>query len=142
MCTNARAPAGNHRVKIRDLLDAGPLSGPIVLTYSKYDRALCLWHRLSELGKPGIGCHGVTEPRNRIGKITMKDVTLPYGDNDFAADITNVDASTWYRTGGFAERAHSDFLYPQTLHLIASVTLQLRSRAAHESKAAAFSAAD
>jgi hypothetical protein len=126
MAASAKSFAG----EFSQLLNAGPLSGPIVLTYSTNDRALCLWHRLSEWGQAGIGCRGAAEPRARIAEIALKNAAVHYGDEDLASDITNVNASDSYRTGGVAERAHSDFWRPETLHLIASVTAQIRGRAA------------
>jgi hypothetical protein len=104
----------------------GPLCGPIVLTYSTADRALCTWHTISEL-ESGIGCGGAIEPRDQIGSITMRTVDTPYSGADFSKDITNVNASQYFAGGGWIEGAHSDFWHTETLHLIASVIDQVKS---------------
>jgi hypothetical protein len=105
----------------------GPLCGPIVLTHSTADSALCTWHRLSE-SQAGIGCEGALEPRDRIGSISMRNVEAPYLGADFVSDITNVNASQYFVGGGWVEGAHSEFWHTETLHLIASVVEQVRSR--------------
>lgn len=103
----------------------GPLCGPIVLTNSTHDKALCDWHRVSEL-ELGIGCQGALEPHDRIKSIAMRPVEQPYADDDFIKDITNVNASKYYDHGGWIEGAHSDFWHTETVHLIASVVEQVR----------------
>lgn len=107
------------------LLDESPLCGPVVLTHSTSDRALCTWHVASE-SEAGIGCYGATRPEGRIARVVLKDIDESYSQSDFGSDITNVDASSVYLKGGFAEGGHSDFWHPQTLHLIASVVEQVR----------------
>jgi hypothetical protein len=104
---------------------SGPLCGPIVLTNSEFDKALCKWHAVSE-GEEGIGCHGASEPHERIGSIKLRPVDQPYGPDDFARDITNVDASAFYVGGPWIEGAHSQFWQTETMHLIASVAEQVR----------------
>jgi hypothetical protein len=104
----------------------GPLCGPIVLTHSTADKALCTWHTISEL-EPGIGCEGAVEPSGSIGSITMRPVDTPYSNADFSKDITNVNASRYFVGGGWVEGAHSQFWHAETLHLIASVVEQVRS---------------
>jgi hypothetical protein len=101
-----------------------PLSGPIVLTHSIHDRALCAWHRVIER-EPGIGCRGVRagEPHRYV---TLKPIELPYSGDDFANDVANVDASGCFQRGGLAEGTHSDFWKNETLHLIASMPEQVR----------------
>ncbi len=108
------------------LLGTGPLCGPIVLTYSTGDTALCRWHKISEW-EAGIGCKGATAPADRIGTIALRPVESPYSKADFSRDITNVDASHLFTQGGWAEGAHSDFWHTETLHLIASVVEQVRA---------------
>lgn len=108
-----------------ELLNDSPMCGPIVLTHSSSDRALCTWHVASEF-EAGIGCRGAMQPSNRIGAVTLKDTSTGYTAADFAKDITNVDASSVYLTGGWTEGGHSDFWHPQTLHLIASLVEQAR----------------
>src|ERR1700733_1189471 len=119
------APARAFGDEFSAVLDKGPLSGPIVLTHSIHDRALCLWHKVSEW-QSGIGCRGAIEPAGRIGAIALRPSTIPYSDHDFAHDITNVDASAYFTRGGLAEEAHSDFWQEETLHLIASIAEQVR----------------
>jgi hypothetical protein len=119
--------AGNQAFKNEfSALLKGPLCGPIILTHSKADKALCTWHTVGEF-ETGIGCEGALEPRDRIGSITMRPVDEPYSGTDFSKDITNVDASGYYVGGGWVEGAHSDFWHAETLHLIASVVEQVRS---------------
>jgi len=107
------------------LLLKGPLCGPIILTNSASDNALCIWHGISETDA-GIGCHGAIEPRDRIASIEMRPVEQRYGLDDFAKDITNVDASAYYVGGPWAEGAHSQFWHTETMHLIASMVEQVR----------------
>lgn len=119
------APATAFGEEFLALLDRSPLSGPIVLTHSAYDRALCFWHGASEF-EAGIGCRGALTPAQRIGAIALKSPAMPYSDQDFAADITNVDASARFTDGGAIEGAHSDFWHEETFHLIASIAEQVR----------------
>jgi hypothetical protein len=83
----------------------GPLCGPIVLTNSTSDKALCSWHSHSE-GEPGIGCSGAVEPHLRIGSISLQGIDTPYADTAFSKDITNVNAS---------ERRRCDRIPPRDL---------------------------
>lgn len=108
-----------------DELLNGPICGPIVLTTSTSDTALCTWHLLSE-GERGIGCTGAVEPNKRIGGIELLRVDTRYPDTAFATDITNVDASDFFTGGGWIEGAHSQFWHSETMHLIASVIEQVR----------------
>ena len=119
--------AGNRAFKTEfSALLNGPLCGPVVLTYSEFDTALCTWHEISE-AELGIGCTGAVEPCDRIGSTRMRPDDTSYGNNDFTMDITNVDASQYYKGGGWIGGAHSDFWHTETLHLIASVVEQVRS---------------
>jgi hypothetical protein len=102
-----------------------PICGPIILTHSNSDSALCNWHFVSE-GETSIGCGGATAPADRIGSTSLRSVDSPYSNADFAKDITNVDSSAYFRTGGWLEGAHSDFWHKETLHLITSVVEQVR----------------
>jgi hypothetical protein len=107
------------------LLEKSPLCGPIVLTHSTKDKALCRWHSITE-GEVGVGCNGAAAPAGRIGTIVLRPPGEKYSSADFAHDITNVDASGLFVNGGWAEGGHSDFWHPHTLHLIASVVEQVR----------------
>ncbi len=103
----------------------GPICGPIVLTNSSSDKALCSWHSLSE-GEPAIGCSGAVEPYDRIGSISLHSVDTPYPDTAFDKDITNVNASEYFTGGGWVEGSHSQFWHTETIHLIASLVEQVR----------------
>jgi hypothetical protein len=117
------APANAFGTEFSSLL-AGPLSGPIVLTHSTADKALCTWHKRIE-PELGIGCLGATAPQGLLGSISLRPADSPYADTDFSKDITNVDASRLFTEGGL-EGGHSDFWHEETLHLIASVVEQTR----------------
>ena len=110
-----------------EALLSGPICGPIVLTNSTSDKALCTWHKISE-GEPGIGCSGAVEPHDRIASINLHAVDKPYFDTDFSADITNVNGSKYFTGGGWIEGAHSEFWHAETLHLIASLVEKIRDR--------------
>lgn len=103
----------------------GPICGPIILTHSTSDRANCIWHKVSE-SESGVGCEGAAAPGDRIGKTTLHPVDSPYANTDFSKDITNIDASHFFKKGGWAEGGHSDFWHEETLHLITSVVEQTR----------------
>jgi hypothetical protein len=109
------------------LLKTSPLCGPVILTYSTADRALCTWHGAAEAER-GIGCKGATAPADHIGWIEIHPVDSPYSNSDFSKDITNVNASRLFRKGGWAEGGHSDFFHAETLHLITSVVEQIHRR--------------
>jgi hypothetical protein len=118
--------AGNRAFQTEfSALFKGPMCGPVVLTHSTSDKALCTWHTVSE-SEPGIGCEGAVEPRDRIGSITMRTVDVPYSGSDFSKDITNVNASEYFVGGGWIEGAHSEFWHSETLHLITSMVERVR----------------
>ena len=108
-----------------EVLLKGPICGPIVLTCSMSDKALCGWHSLSE-GEPGIGCSGAVEPHDLIGSISLLAVDTPYPETAFYKDITNVNASDYFTSGGWIGGAHSEFWHTETMHLIASLVEQVR----------------
>ncbi len=111
------------------LLTAAPLSGPVVLTHSRFDRANCLWHRFVE-GGPGIGCVGATGPSELLRNGRLKDVGETYADADLGAPIVNLDASWLYRRGRCRlDGAHSDIWYDASAHLLLSLADQARWRA-------------
>jgi hypothetical protein len=103
----------------------GPICGPIVLTHSWSDKALCTWHSLIE-GEPGIGCSGAFEPRDRIGSVNLHSIDTSYPATSFDKDITNVNASEYFTGGGWIEGAHSQFWHAETIHLVASLVEQVR----------------
>ena len=92
------APHARFGRRLERLVNASPLGGPLVLTWSRHDRANCLWHRATEFGQPAIGCCGASEPREFIHNTTLKAETRRYTAKDFGAKIVNVDSS-WLYTG-------------------------------------------
>ena len=120
------AGATSFQKEFSILLDEGPLCGPIVLTYSTADKALCNWHKISEF-EAGVGCNGALAPDDRIGWIDLRPAECAYSESDFSKDITNVNASHLFIKGGWADGGHSDIWHKETLHLIASVAAQTRS---------------
>lgn len=116
------APTRGFGLELTRLMMDGPLRGPVVLTYSCYDRANCLWHRLIERGEAGVGCTGAAEPIGDIKRILLGDLDYTYSKSDFDARIVNVDASHLFNKGRLSpEGAHSDFWYEETVHLILSL---------------------
>jgi hypothetical protein len=111
---------------LADLIDKGPILGPIALTYSKHDRANCFWHKVGESGERAIGCEGARQPAGRTHTVAFRPLTEDYTRADLQSDITNVDASWAFRTGGIAEGAHSDFWWEESIHLVLSVVQQTR----------------
>lgn len=122
------APASSFYSEFMELLNEAPLSGPIVLTYSGHDHALCVWHAIGEF-EVGIGCNGATSPSTHIGSITMNDPATAYPSNAFVKDITNVNASGVFKNRAAIVGAHSDIMHPETFHLIASIVDQLHATA-------------
>jgi hypothetical protein len=104
------------------LLEAAPISGPVVLTFSRADRALKLWHRFAE-GSRGLGAFGANAPHNAI-----QWVRLPRMDERLVIQpdngrIVNVDSTWRFKRGrffGFAG-AHSDIWYPESANLVLSL---------------------
>ncbi|MFD9220371.1 hypothetical protein ACFWDI_10240 [Streptomyces sp. NPDC060064] len=101
-----------------------PLSGPLVLTHSRWDRATGFWHLRAEgtsgIGHAGTGVAPVPQFTTRI-----RPVDVPYAPADLDHRIVNVDASRLYR-GGRRTRlapagAHSDFRRPESAHLMVSL---------------------
>jgi hypothetical protein len=123
------APNRRFGGQLRSLLESGSLCGPIVLTYSPYDRANCLWHRFTEGNQRGIGCTGALEPKDRLKAAPLREVDSAYALDDFSRlTVVNVDASELYRHAGWCqfEGAHSDFYYQESAHLILSVANSTR----------------
>jgi hypothetical protein len=115
------APRSRFESKLEHLIDKGPLRGPVVLTYSKHDRANCIWHRATEGGETAIGCSGAVKPKDRLTTIKFGDLEHDYS-GDFTSKIVNVNASAAFANSGFrVEGAHSDFWYEESIHLILSL---------------------
>jgi esterase/lipase superfamily enzyme len=116
------APPNVFAQRFDRILHDAPINGPIVLTYSRADRATGLWHRLAE-GAPGIGHIGAQEPTHHISATTLRSATANYQHHDFNSRIVNVDASWRYRRGRMWQPAgaHSDIWYPESAHLLLSL---------------------
>jgi hypothetical protein len=122
------APTANFSDTLTLLVDESPLRGPVALTHSRYDRANCLWHKLSD-GEVGIGCGGAREPAHWISQIVLRPSDEAYQATDFGSLIVNVDADAIYRKGRWRpEGAHSDFWYKETIHLILSLARHMHVR--------------
>jgi hypothetical protein len=120
------APSASFSDELTILVEWAPFRGPLALTYSKYDRANCLWHRAIE-GEGAIGCTGATEPANWIGGAVLRPSSESYTQAEFSPRIVNIDASALYSHAGLRpEGAHSDFWYEETIHLILSLALRAR----------------
>jgi hypothetical protein len=104
----------------RPLVETGPLQGPICLTYTPADRACALWHPLAEAGRRAVGAAGALGPADKVRDTRLLAVDERYPHSDLASPIVNVDASRRYRRGRFTrpEGAHSDFWYPESIHLL------------------------
>ncbi len=100
-----------------------PLHGPVVVTFSRRDHANRLWHRLAE-GVPGIGATGATA----ASTIALKRPTETYTTADFPGKVVNIDATRRYRRGSWTrpEGAHSDYLHPESAHLLLSLAALAR----------------
>jgi hypothetical protein len=122
------APSGKFGNSLSELITSAPLTGPLLLTHSKKDRANCLWHRIMEW-QCGIGCSGAVEPKSRIRSAKLLAVDERYDAAIFSHGITNIDANNCF-TGGkwtFAG-AHGDFLYEESIHLLLSAVNHARRR--------------
>jgi hypothetical protein len=109
------------------LMTAAPIGGPIVLTFSRADRALRRWHRFAE-GTPGLGAFGASGPQDAI-----QEVRLPRADERLIIQpalgrIVNVDSTWRFKRGRFSrpEGAHSDIWHPESANLLLSLVDQAR----------------
>ncbi len=109
------------------LIDA-PINGPIALTFSKHDRALRFWHRIPERGYQGIGYKGAGCPTEVIHTMSLLPLGQDYKRSEFLYRILNVDASWRYSAGRYLrpQGAHSDYLHPETAHLLLSLAANSR----------------
>lgn len=106
-----------------------PLGGPLVLTHSRWDRATGFWHLRAE-GEPGIGHSGTGPAPVPQFSTRLLGTQALYPQNVLDHPVVNVNADWLYR-GGCRTRispagAHSDFLRPESAHLL--LTLAERSR--------------
>jgi hypothetical protein len=104
------------------LLTDSAISGPVVLTFSRADRALGLWHRLIERTN-GLGARGATAPSKAIQTVRLPRASERLAIDPAAGRIVNVDCTWRYRQGRFSrvEGAHSDFWYPESANLLLSL---------------------
>ncbi len=120
------APPDVFAHKFAAVLEDAPIHGPVTLTFSAADRANCVWHRFTEQA-PGIGCHGATTPPAR--SITLRPVEQDYTDDELDHPLINVDASWLYRRCRvLPQGAHSDFWYPESIHLLLTLANRTRHR--------------
>ncbi|MFF3871428.1 hypothetical protein [Streptomyces sp. NPDC001978] len=106
-----------------------PLRGPLVLTHSRWDRATGFWHLRAE-GAPGIGHSGTGPAPVPQFSTRLLPTGTSYPQQVLDHRVVNVNADWLYR-GGRRTRlspagAHSDFIRPESAHLI--LTLAERSR--------------
>ncbi len=120
------APPDIFANRFAGLLTEGPVHGPIALTFSRFDYANAVWHRVME-GAPGIGAVGSSTPAGLVSTIAMRDAGDPYDRTDFATPIVNVDASRVFtRPRVSVTGAHSDFWRTQSVHLTLSLAALAR----------------
>ena len=98
------------------LTDDAPLEGPACLTHSRFDWAVCLWHRLTER-TPGIGCCGAARGES-VAAVRLRRPDQAYHRDELREAVVNVDASWRFRRWWTVDGAHSDFLHDESLHLL------------------------
>lgn len=120
----------NDRFNILLRRDKTPLSGPICLTYSRYDTANCYWHEKIE-GRKAIGCNGAQLPVEAIRDLTLKELADDYTSAEFLSKpIVNVDASWAYDYDHplSPSGAHADYWYEESIHLLLGMVNAVRVR--------------
>ncbi|WP_329127370.1 hypothetical protein [Streptomyces sp. NBC_01465] len=99
--------------------DGAPLSGPVVATFSRHDRATGFWHLRAEQ-QPGIGHSGVgPAPAPPFStRLLPADERYPLSWLDHR--FVNVDASDVFARGRRLNPAgaHSDFVRVESAHLL------------------------
>ncbi|WP_306316805.1 MULTISPECIES: hypothetical protein [unclassified Streptomyces] len=109
------APSGAPR---HDAPSGAPMHGPIVLTYSRFDRATGFWHLRAERAA-GIGHSGVGVAPVPVSSLRLLPVDTPYRAAMLDHRLVSVDSSWRYNSGRLSPaRAHSDFAHPETAHLL------------------------
>ncbi|MEU0196074.1 hypothetical protein ABZ250_40700 [Streptomyces afghaniensis] len=113
----------------RDGHPGAPLRGPLVLTHSRWDRATGFWHLRAEKA-PGIGHSGTGAAPVAQFTTRLLPTSEVYEQTTLDHRVVNVDADWLYRgsrrTRLHPSGAHSDFLRPESAHLL--LTLAERSR--------------
>ncbi|MBC2863916.1 hypothetical protein [Streptomyces mexicanus] len=112
-----------------DAHPGAPLRGPVVLTHSRWDRATGFWHLRAEKST-GIGHSGAGAAPVRPFPTRLLPTDAVYPQHALDHRLVNMEADWLYR-GGRRSRlspagAHSDFLRPESSHLL--LTLAERSR--------------
>ncbi len=109
------------------LLTDSAISGPVVLTFSRADRALGLWHRAGERTR-GLGARGATAPRESIQTVRLPQASERLIIDPAAGRIVNVDCTWRFKRGRFTrvEGAHSDIWYPESANLLLSLAAAAR----------------
>ncbi|MGW0188994.1 hypothetical protein ACWDV7_24930 [Streptomyces sp. NPDC003362] len=105
-----------------------PVGGPLVFTYSRYDRAAGLWHLIGEKA-PGIGHSGMrlsaaadTLAPNDVWRTALLRADTPYPRTSLDHVFVNIDASWRYRHNRLNRSgAHSDIYHPESAHLLLSL---------------------
>ena len=114
------APDTAFANNLTTLVEKAPLSGPMLLTHSRYDTANCKWHKQTE-GECGIGCGGALEPADKIRALKLKELDANYLAADFNSPIVNIDANDAYTDQKWFVGSHSDFFYEESIHLLLSL---------------------
>ena len=106
-----------------------PLRGPLALTHSRWDRATGFWHLRAEKA-PGIGHSGAGAAPVLPFPTRLLPTDAVYPQRALDHRLVNIDADWRYRgsrrTRLHPSGAHSDFLHPESAHLL--LTLAERSR--------------
>jgi hypothetical protein len=106
-----------------------PVRGPIALTHSRWDRATGFWHLRAEKA-PGIGHSGAGAAPVPQFSTRLLPTETGYPRQVLDHRLVNIDADWLYRgsrrTRLHPSGAHSDFLRPESAHLL--LTLAERSR--------------
>jgi hypothetical protein len=111
-------PTDNH--------PGAPLRGPIALTHSRWDRATGYWHLRAEKA-PGIGHSGASAAPVELFSTKLLPIDATYPQLALDNRLVNVNADWLYRGARLNPvGAHSDYLYPESSHLL--LTLAERSR--------------
>jgi len=99
-----------------------PLRGPVVATYSRWDRATGFWHLRAEK-QPGIGHSGIGTAPAPVSDVSMLPVSEKYPKAALDHRFVSLDASDVYRRGRRLNPAgaHSDYLRPESAHLLATL---------------------
>jgi hypothetical protein len=101
-------------------LGQAPLRGPVVATYSQYDRATGFWHLRAEK-RAGIGYAGIGTAPAPVSGIRMLGTSDRYPLDALDHQFVSVDASDVFVRGNGPAGAHSDHLRPETAHLLLSL---------------------